>query len=163
MAASALISGAVISTCGKYRTRLWRIWAPELPRLLWVMLNPSTADAETNDATIRKIMAFAKRWGCGGIEVVNLYSFRTKSPAELADSGWDCGPDNDRTVRAMLAQIEFKVIAAWGVNALKSTENWFRYEAMRAGQPLYHLGLTKDGHPRHPLYVRGDTELTEWL
>lgn len=77
------LRGAVISDDGRYRYRLWRTWAPELPRMAWIMLNPSTADAEVDDPTIRRCVGFAKREGCGGIEVVNLYAYRSTDPSVL--------------------------------------------------------------------------------
>lgn len=165
MAATALMSGAVVSDCGRFRTRLWRVWDDELPRLLWIMLNPSTADASVNDATIRKTIAFAKLWGFGGIEVCNLYSYRTKSPNELMNAGWLKGPDNERTLRAMLDNYTpgSKAVAAWGTWALSVDEKWLRYEAAHAGVPLYHLGLNKGGSPKHPLYLPMTTTLTEWI
>lgn len=155
--------GAIISPCGMFRYRLWRIWQPEAPRVLWVMLNPSTADADTDDATIRKCVAFAKRWGCGGIEVVNLYAFRATDPVDLKACGYRLGPNNMATIHAMLCSHGGPIVAAWGAHAQRSIGEWFRSEsAMHAGPPVSYLRRNKDGSPGHPLYIPLATELTVW-
>jgi len=76
-------SGAVMSACRKYRYRLWRIWDDSKPKVLWIMLNPSMADENENDATIKKIIRFSKSWGYGGIYVGNMFSFRATDPKQL--------------------------------------------------------------------------------
>ena len=85
---------AVLSDCGTYRYRLWRKWGCGSP-LLFVMLNPSTADAEVDDATIRRCLGFADAHGFGELEVVNLYAYRATDPADLKRAGYPVGPDND--------------------------------------------------------------------
>lgn len=162
---SHVYSGAVLSECGTFRYRLWRIWNPEKPRAMWVMLNPSTADASRDDPTIRKCMEFAKRWGCGGIEVVNLYAYRSSSPRALASAGYQVGPKNVETLRAMLSDLlnhVGPVVAAWGTHAAPMHGDWFRVEADNAGRTLHYLRLNKDGSPGHPLYIPYETKLTEW-
>lgn len=157
-------SGAVLSNCGTFRYRLWRIWRPEWPRLLWIMLNPSTADAANDDPTIRKCAAFARGWNYGGIEVANLYAFRTPSPQALKASGYRVGPDNLEVLRTMLRALpsDTRVVAAWGAHAQPSMQEWLRVEALQAGVPLYFLKQNKDGSPGHPLYLPLASELTEW-
>lgn len=147
--------GAEISRCGLYRYRLWRVWDAKLPRLLWIMINPSTADADRDDPTIRRCVAFAKAWGFGGIEVINLFAFRTPKPSELYDF------DGDRFGPGFMAGVHRAVrncaeaVAAWGV--CKYVLSKAIPEVIhRRGIPIWCLGTTKDGHPRHPLYVRGD-------
>jgi hypothetical protein len=111
-----LKSTATISDCGKYRYTLSRVWDMALPQMGFVMLNPSTADADTDDPTIRKCIGFAKRGHCGGINVVNLFAFRATDPADLRKAGYPCGPDNDAHIaRAMLAS--HSAVCAWGANA----------------------------------------------
>src|SRR5437870_4841901 len=108
---------AVISPCGKFRYRLTRQWG-EGAALPFVMLNPSTADAEQDDPTIRKCVGFAKRMGYDGIEVVNLYAYRATKPADLKKAGYPRGPENDRHIEAALVESHANsVICAWGVNA----------------------------------------------
>lgn len=87
---------AGISECGTYRYWLCREWSPGLDSLVWLMLNPSTADATQDDPTIRRCMGFARRWGYGGITVVNLYAYRATNPRDLLTAADPVGPENDR-------------------------------------------------------------------
>lgn len=157
---SGLISSAVISECGTYRYRLTRIWDEALPVLAWVMLNPSTADASTNDPTIRRCIAFAKAWGYGGIVVVNLYALRATDPKALWQHPDPIGPDNDEGLQ-FVAEHYPLIMCAWGANARQDRAEavaailWQCYEH---GGQLATLGWTKtEWGPRHPLYVRADT------
>lgn len=164
MAAAPLIvtGGAIISEGGRFRSRLWRIWDTELPRVLWLMLNPSTAGVTVNDPTIKTIIDFTQRWGFGGIEVCNAYDFRTKSPALLKASRYPCSPTNGLMLRAMMDGITAergKIVAAWGTHIQPNRAIDIRVDAQLISVPLWHLGLTKGGQPRHPLYVRRDTAL----
>lgn len=146
---------AVLSADGRYRYRLIRRWDYSLPRLGWLMLNPSTADATVDDPTIRRCVDFAERWGYGGIVVRNLFALRATDPAELlAYPGDAVGPAN----LAHLQQIGREItVAAWGANKAVAAA-WPRVESAFRGVPLVCLGTTKTGAPRHPLYVRADTE-----
>lgn len=155
---------ADISTCGKYRYRLTRQWA-DGPLLTFVMLNPSTADDDIDDPTIRRCMAFARRENMGGICVVNLFAFRATKPKalDLADNPY--GEGNYAALGDTLG--EAPVIVAWGAH-LRADNPGRAYcqRAKRAGVSLSCLGRTKMGSPRHPLYVRGDQSLepyTAWL
>ena len=87
-------AGALLSSCGTYRYRLWRYWHTEREPLIFIMLNPSTADAMQDDPTIRKCIGFAKRLGFGGIEVVNLFAYRATDPRDLRANGYQVGPDD---------------------------------------------------------------------
>ena len=98
-----------------YRYRLTRIWG-DGPRATFVMLNPSTADEHVDDPTLRRCMGFARAWGLGGLNVVNLSAFRATIPAELWRAVDPIGPDNDDYLRAAGASGE-PLIAAWGNNA----------------------------------------------
>lgn len=156
--------GAILSGCGVYRYRLWRIWDPERPRLLWVMLNPSTADASKDDQTILTIVAFAKLLGYGGIEVVNLYAFRARDPRDLKTAGYLVGPENDAHVRAVADAVTEgggRIVAAWGAHAKETRATQMMGLLSEFGR-VFHLGLTKRWQPRHPLYVKRDTPLQEW-
>lgn len=154
---------ALISDCGNYRYTLTRIWDRSLPVLVFSMLNPSKANALINDPTIVRCIDFAKRWGYGGIVVVNLFAWRATDPTELTRCADPIGPDNDRHLFAVTEGRD--VIAAWGASVPK----YWRHrpaavttQLRERGVALHHLGLTKDGHPRHPLYLRGDTTPTRW-
>jgi hypothetical protein len=139
---------------GDYRYKLTRVWDAALSTLTFVLLNPSTADAVQVDPTLRRCMAFARREGYGGLDVVNLYAFRTKDPKVLMAAADPVGPDND----AVLAAVTGTVVAGWGTNA-----NARRIaQAVSLLPPLHALGVTKGGHPKHPLYVHGDAPMVAW-
>lgn len=162
-AAGGVLAGATISTCGVYRYTLDRIWSASLPTALFIMLNPSTADASEDDPTIRRCISFAKRMDCGGLTVVNLFALRSTDPDALTSHPDPVGPDNDTHTALALGKRLGCVIAAWGAHPFART----RAEAVTGllaahGWQLNCLGTTKAGDPRHPLYVRGDQPLQPW-
>ncbi|GJH04995.1 DUF1643 domain-containing protein [Paraburkholderia terrae] len=163
------MKAAVISECGTYRYLLTRpapvgleFEQPCVGTALFVMLNPSTADASIDDPTIRRCKSFAYRWGCNGIAVVNLYGLRSPSPTDLWMHVDPVGPDNDMWLRTAAREHE-TVVFAWGANARPDRVREV-YEIFRPGthRKILCLGTTKDGSPRHPLYVRADQPLIEW-
>ena len=162
-------SSAVISPDGQYRYLLTRdlpegiSWTPPRPPsyTVFLMLNPSTADASVDDPTIRRCKSFARREGSNALVVLNLYGLRSTNPAGLWKSDDPVGIHNDAYIKEM-GEPHKKMICAWGTNARRD-----RVEAvvsiLEATQTeLFCLGTTADGHPRHPLYVRGDTPLIPW-
>ena len=159
-------TGAEISDCGKYRYLLWRTWAPAiLPPLGVIMLNPSTANATENDPTIRRVIKRAAASHYGGIIVGNLYGWRSVSPRRMyEDSHNPVGRDNDSYL-LMIGKLCPTVLCAWGTKAERGRGTLIK-EMLKALQPapprLVHLGLTKDGHPKHPLYIRSDKTLEEF-
>lgn len=155
---------AIISNCGTYRyvlTRPSEVEHPERGTALFVMLNPSTADASLDDPTIRRCRGFAKSWGCAGLTVANLYALRSTDPSALWDHHNPVGPDNDQYLRS-LAMERGDIVCAWGGNARQDRVVEVARIFMDAGARLWCLGITKDGYPRHPLYVRGDQPLLSW-
>lgn len=154
---------AQISQCGTYRYKLYRHGdlAAEKPAAVFVMLNPSTADADLDDPTIRRCRGFAKLWGCNGIIVVNLYALRATNPADLWNHVDPVGPENDAVLRSV-ASGNVDIICAWGANARRDRVIDVIEILARNGNRLWCLGTTKDGHPRHPLYVRADQPLAPW-
>lgn len=148
---------ACLSECGRYRSSLGRSWDNSKEAALFIMLNPSTADASVDDPTIRRCMGFARRWNLGGILVVNLFQLRATDPAALLTQTDLNPPGADDTIANLMAYTD-TVIAAWG--ALSKRLSYRAAEvaaiARKRDKRLYHLGLTKDGSPRHPLYLRGD-------
>ena len=140
---------------GDYRYSLTRVWDQALPMITFVLLNPSTADAEQLDPTLRRCVSFAKREGCGGMAILNLYAFRTKDPKVMLAAADPVGPKND----SVLAGVSGTVIAGWGTNADPARVA----QALAVLPQLHALGVTKNGHPRHPLYVRADAALIEWM
>jgi hypothetical protein len=157
---SAMRTGATISGDGTYRYELWRTWDASAPVLAWVMLNPSTADAEADDPTIRRCIGFARRWHFGGIRVVNLFALRATDPRELREHGDPVGQDNDRTL-AEVANTAEALVCAWGANTFAAARAEVVHDligdAMRWPRVPLCLGVTKGGAPRHPLYVPGGT------
>ncbi|MDQ3934691.1 MAG: DUF1643 domain-containing protein [Actinomycetota bacterium] len=150
---------ADLSDCGTYRYALWRTWDPLKEAVLFVGLNPSTADAERDDPTIRKCVKFARSWGYGEIVMCNLFAFRATDPRELAKAsarhGVDVvGPENEDYLGDQAEQAAL-VVAAWGNNP--AALNRAPLVLPLLGPDVRCLGTTQDGHPRHPLYVRGET------
>lgn len=158
-------SGAHISGDGVYRYGLWRHWGPG-PSLSFVMLNPSTADAALDDPTIRRCTGFARTLGHDGINVVNLYAFRATNPAELRTAVDPHGPENEAWLRGRLEAARHgatTIVVAWGAWLPDDhAAPTFRNLAREVGVTLRCLGRTKEGQPRHPLYLKGDSPLTEW-
>lgn len=147
---------AEISPCGLYRYSLQRSWGCGFV-LPFVMLNPSTADANTDDPTIRRCIGFAKREGFSGIIVGNLYAFRATSPADLWKSTDPYGPGNNDALRKIAhysGYHQVPLICGWGAQGGKS--NHGVHLMQQAGADLRCLGKTKSGNPRHPLYVRSN-------
>lgn len=151
-------SGAELSPCKTYRYALWRRWS-DAPPVLFVMLNPSTADASNDDPTIRRCISFARHWGHGSLLVGNLFALRSPYPQDLRAASAPVGPDNDRWLK-QLARQSSAVVGAWGNHGSFMD----RGQAVAALFPsMMCLGLTRLGQPRHPLYVAADTALVPWL
>ncbi|MEM1183680.1 MAG: DUF1643 domain-containing protein [Planctomycetota bacterium] len=147
--------GATISDCARYRYSLWRRWA-DGPSLVFIGLNPSTADADLDDPTIRRCVGFAKRDGYGGLHMLNLYAFRSTDPKRVVEAEDAVGPDNDAALREGTDAAD--VVASWGAihwSTIRAT----RVLSMIDPKNLWCLGRTKHGHPRHPLYVKADRPL----
>lgn len=159
------MSSAIISPCGAYRYSLSRPLQDILggkPPAVFLMLNPSTADASLDDPTIRRCRSFARSWACNGFLVVNLYALRSPDPSALWQHSDPVGPDNDRHILEALADSP-DVVCAWGTNAKAGRVTAVRAMLSGAGARLWCLGSTKDGSPRHPLYVAGTQPLVPWI
>jgi hypothetical protein len=143
--------GAVIDDTGDYRYALWRAWDANLPWLLWVMLNPSKADALKDDLTICKCVGFSKLWGYGGLYVVNLFALRSTDPKALYSAADPVGPRNDEYIREAADECE-GAVCAWGAHgALRDRNAHVKYLVRQFVRgPVWCLGLTKEGEPRHP-------------
>lgn len=152
---------AYLSADGLYRFALHRWWGDGI-RLGFVMLNPSTADAEIDDPTIRRCMGFARTLGFDGIRVVNLYAYRATKPADLWKADEPTGGDhNDDLLREILRQAKHQpLIAAWGANA--RPDRVAQFMSWSGSEHVQALGLTKAGAPRHPLYLRADAQPTPY-
>lgn len=158
-------SGAVISACERFRYRLWRRWNPDAAPLLFIMLNPSTADHTKDDATIRKCRGFAERLGYGAIEVCNLYAYRARDPRDLKAADYPIGYRNDATLLDVATSVEDhggRTVVAWGAHAQPARAQQVRDLLEMAGIPPYYLHLTQGGQPSHPLMLPYSCELKEW-
>jgi hypothetical protein len=136
-----------------------------MPRLFFVMLNPSTADGTVDDPTIRRCVGFATRNGYGSIQVFNLFAFRATHPEDLKAAGYPVGPDNDTDMVADIGRFmdqqpwpgAHKIVCAWGAGARDPVVRDRAIEVTnlltRCGWPLHALAWTADGIPRHPLML----------
>lgn len=125
-----------------------------------VVLNPSTADAEQEDPTVRRMMGFARSWGCGGLYVVNIFAFRATDPRVMLTCDEPTGGRRNDEAIMDCAQQSVKVIACWGAHGAYLDRGMeVRDRLLSADVPLECFGFTKGGHPKHPLYVRGETRL----
>lgn len=151
---------ARLSDCGRYRYLLRRTWDHGLPRALYVMLNPSTADAEIDDQTIRSCIRLVKALGYGSFEVVNLYAFRATDPRELQKSPDPIGPDNDAVIEAATNRCD-TIICAWGAHKPATMRGRRVHEILRRQRPaVFCLGRTATGAPKHPLYIPTGAKLS---
>lgn len=162
MTTPALFRDAVFSQDGEYRYALVRAWE-DGPRDTWIMLNPSTADAELDDPTIRRCMSFSRRWGAGGIRVVNLFALRSTDPGALVTHRAPVGAANNDVIMHTAESCSGRVIAAWGAHPMAVERAREVFWIINPIARMYALGVTKAGHPRHPLYVKGDTDLVPWI
>ena len=148
-------SDAVISDDGIYRYRLQRIWDGGLgPWVLFIMLNPSTADAFDDDPTIRRCIGFAKSWGFGGMLVCNLFALRSTSPKSLYESADPLGSLNNAYI-GDATRYTRRTICAWGAHGSFCGAGEKMLSSLEAP---YCFGVTKNKQPKHPLYLRRDAE-----
>lgn len=152
VAATPIEGDARFSRCGRYRTRLDRWWDRSRPAVLFIGLNPSTADAVRNDPTVRRCIGFAMRWGFGGLVVANAFAWRSTDPAGLLATPDPVGRGNDAAIAAAAAECG-RVVAAWGVHGALLDRQRRLAGLLGPIAPLWCLGRTREGFPRHPLYV----------
>lgn len=154
---------AVYSDCEAYRYSLTVCWNPAARRILYVMLNPSKATELANDPTIERCERRARQLGYGAFRVVNLFALRETSPARLKAARLPEGAENASHVTRGAAWAD-DILAAWGVHGAHLNQGESALHLLRvSGKRLLHLGLTKDGHPRHPLYISYKTEPAIWI
>jgi hypothetical protein len=151
--------GAIFDPTRIYRYVLWRTWDAARPTVAFVLLNPSTADARRDDPTIRRCANFARAWGFGGLEVVNLFAFRTTRPTDLKRAADPVGPRNDVHLHAA-AHRAGALVFAWGnQGTLGERDRTVVRVLLAEKQTAFCLGRTTQAQPRHPLYVRADAPL----
>jgi hypothetical protein len=146
-----MIQTALFSDDKKYRYILSRIWDKNKPNIMFIMLNPSTADSEKDDPTIRRIINFTKSWNYGGFYVVNLYAFCSTDPKGLKNTQDPIGKDNIFHVKILISKIE-KVIYAWGNN--EKEPQWL----CDLVTTPYCIKISKNGIPTHPLYLKKELQ-----
>ena len=146
-------SEAVYSDCEQYRYTLTRIWEPEGRRVLFVMLNPSTATEVQNDPTVERCERRARTLEFGSFRVCNIFAFRATDPKVMRAADDPVGPENDAAIAEGSGWAD-QVICAWGTHGA-FLDRGRAVEALLRQQPqsLFHLGLSKAGHPKHPLYL----------
>lgn len=162
MQGTTTLGEARFSPDGRHRYHLTRPGVcpgTKMGYVVFVMLNPSTADAERNDPTVTRVMGYARRWGYADAEVCNIFSIRSTDPAGIREVGSEGDPQNLETILWRAGGAE-KVVCAWGTHgAWRGRGRIVLGALLRAGVEPWCLGVTKDGHPKHPLYLRGDATL----
>lgn len=148
-------SSALYSDDEKHRYTLTRIWNPSLPKVSFIGLNPSTATELKNDPTVTRMINFAKKWNFGSLTVLNLFAYRATLPSDLKKSQNPIGKENDFWMKKEISSSE-KIIAAWGNHGkfLNRSE-----EVLKFLKSFSHFGFTKEGEPRHVLYLPSDARL----
>ncbi len=155
-------SVAVYSDCERYRYALTRIWDEAGSRVLFVMLNPSTATEIRNDPTVERCERRARALGFGAFRVCNIFAWRATDPREMRAAPDPVGPENDAAILEGAAWAD-RIICAWGTHGAHLDRGPAVERLLRAtGRPLHHLGLTRAGHPKHPLYIGYATKPMAW-
>ncbi|RBI84825.1 hypothetical protein DRV85_11145 [Rhodosalinus halophilus] len=156
-------SVAVYSPCLRYRYLLDRVWDARGRRVHFLMLNPSTATEVQNDPTVERCERRARALGFGAFTVTNIFAWRETDPKAMRRAEDPVGPENDRAIRDAAGAAD-KTVAAWGTHgAFLGRGPAVARMLAQAGVTVHHLGLTRDGHPRHPLYVAYAKAPEPWL
>ncbi|KQI73465.1 hypothetical protein AN191_00760 [Loktanella sp. 5RATIMAR09] len=146
-------STATYSDCERYRYALTRTWDVAGKRVLFVMLNPSKATEVQNDPTVERCERRARALGFGAFQVTNIFAWRETDPFAMRKAADPVGPDNDAAICGG-AEWADQIIAAWGTHGAHCDRGRQTEMLLRGlGKPLYTLGLSKHGHPKHPLYI----------
>lgn len=151
-----MLNTAKLSRCRNYRYALWRTWDASLPRVMFVGLNPSTADENTDDPTLVRCMNYARSWGYGGVCMANLFAFRATDPAIMKAALNPVGTQNNRWLKKLAAEAGL-VVVAWGNDG---AFNGRSAKVLKFLPEPHHLGMNKSGEPAHPLYQRADLKAT---
>jgi len=153
-------SYAIFSDCEKYRYILTRMWDEHKSKIVFIGLNPSTANEIKNDPTVTRMIKFAKSWRYGSISVCNLFGFRATFPEDLKKAQNPVGKENDELIIKEIKEAD-KVIAAWG-NHGKFKNRSYEMLQQIAGDNLYSFGKTNQGEPKHVLYLRNNAEISKY-
>ncbi|UXX81949.1 DUF1643 domain-containing protein [Roseovarius pelagicus] len=156
-------STATYSPCERYRYQLTRIWQPEGRRVAFVMLNPSTATEVQNDPTVERCERRARALGFGAFRVTNIFAWRDTDPRQMRAAADPVGPGNDTAIAEACDWADL-IIAAWGTHGAHLERGPHVASLLRdSGRRVHHLGLTKGGHPRHPLYISYSEQPQVWM
>jgi len=156
-------STAVYSPCERYRYLLTRVWDPSGQKALFVMLNPSTATEFQNDPTVERCERRARALGFGAFRVTNIFAFRATDPRVMRAQADPIGPANDEAIRDSAEGWADRILCAWGTHGAHLNRGAQVEALLRAtGRPLFTLGLSKGGHPKHPLYIGYDQQPEPW-
>lgn len=158
-------SGAIFSDCEKYRYVLWRHWDLSKPHVLWILLNPSTADESVLDPTLTRCMNFSKSWGYGGFRVCNIFGYRSTNPKDMLSIENPVGLGNDYHIEQESIKADM-IILGWGNHGGHLQRNAFvkKYLQFVIGfKPVYALKVTKTMEPSHPLYLKSDLKPVRYL
>ncbi len=156
-------STAVYSDCERYRYSLSRVWDPAGRKALFVMLNPSTATEVQNDPTVERCERRARALGFGAFTVTNIFAWRDTDPRKMRAAADPVGPENDAAILQATREAD-QILAAWGTHGAHLGRGPAVEALLRGtGLPVHHLGLTKDGHPKHPLYIGYAQQPTLWF
>ncbi|MBT8456406.1 MAG: DUF1643 domain-containing protein [Rhodobacteraceae bacterium] len=154
---------AIYSPCERYRYHLSRVWNSGGSRALFVMLNPSTATERQNDPTVERCERRARALGFGAFRVCNIFAWRDTDPRQMRRADDPVGPANDAAITDGCDWAD-TIICAWGTHGEHLDRGPAVEALMRAtGRDLYHLGLTKAGHPKHPLYIAYSAQPQLWV
>jgi len=155
---------AIFSDDEKYRYLLKRSWGVGR-NILFIMLNPSTADAKKNDPTVKRCCDYAKKWGFASITVCNLFGYRSTQPEALVTVENPVGVANMAYIENAMTMSD-TIVAAWGNNVLPNFHMHTVYmvseKARELGKDIFCLGINDNGQPVHPLYQKADVELKVW-
>lgn len=156
---------AIISDCGTFRFSLSRSWDKARPAVCIIGLNPSVADAQEDDPTIRRCIGFAKRWGYGTLFMVNLFAYRATDPSDLhqaISAGVDMEQKLNNDHILSMASGALLTVCAWGGNKVYGRDIEVLQLLKEMGVVTHALVVNSDGTPKHPLYIKGDTIPTPW-
>lgn len=156
-------SVAVYSDCEAYRYELTRVWDSTGEKALFVMLNPSTATEFQNDPTVERCERRARTLGFGAFRVTNIFAYRATDPKVMRRVVDPIGPNNDDAISNGAAWAN-RIICAWGSHGAHMDRGTLVETLLRAtAKPLWHLGLTQGGQPKHPLYIGYDRQPEIWF
>jgi hypothetical protein len=159
---------ATLSPCGRYRHDLARWWGTGRRKVLWVMCNPSTADGEKDDPTVRRVDGYTRSWGYDGFVIVNLYDWRAADPKQLRSRTLEAGVVSDRNdsfIRSWARKCEL-IVAAWG-RVIENAPDWENRSSkvlsiLDTCGTVHALKITKSGHPAHPLMLHSELKPFHW-